>query len=96
MKPFLLMERVGVNESVAEKARRRGQAMRKFARQRRTPDGDTVGQVGARRAKGMTREQVAEDPCLHFRDMQEWEARAAQRRWERETQERVRQAFAAE
>lgn len=96
MKPLLLLEVVGTQETAFQKAYRRGRAIRIFARQRRTSDGDTVGQVGAYLARGMTREQVANDLCLHLRDMPAWEARAAQRRWEREAQQRLRQAFAAE
>lgn len=89
MMPFLLMDRVGVNETVFHKALRRGRALRKFARQRRASDSDTVGQVGTSIAKGMTRAEVTEDLGLHLRDMAAWKLRAAQRQWERGTQQRL-------
>jgi len=47
-RPFLLMNRVGVNETVAEKAIRRGVALRAFLRRLRKAGMTTVCQVEAK------------------------------------------------
>lgn len=56
----------------------------------------TVCQGEAKQLVGLNREEIANDLGLHLRDMSAWEARAEQRLWERESQIRLKQAFAAE
>lgn len=69
MKPFLLMDRVGVNETIAEKAARRGVALRAFLRRLRNAGMTTVRQVKARQLAGLAREEIAHDLALLLRDL---------------------------
>lgn len=54
MKPLLLMDRVGVNETLAEKAARRGVALRAFLRRLPKAGMTTVCQIEAKLQAGLT------------------------------------------
>lgn len=95
MKPFLLMEGVGVNENVADKAAKRGRALRAFLKRLRRDGLDTVGMVDAAMQKGLTRNRIAADLGVYLRDMPLLEGRAARRRWTQEADQRLRRALIA-
>ena len=95
MKPFLLMEVVGVSENVVDKAARRGRTLRAFFKRLRRDGLDTVGMVDAAMQKGLTRDRIAADLGAHLRDMPVLEGRAARRRWNQEADDRLRCALVA-
>lgn len=95
MKPLLLMDLVGVNETVTEKAVRRGVALRAFLRRLRKAGMTTVCQVEARQLAGVTREEIARDLAIHLRDLAPLEQRVRRRREAQEASDRINKAMRA-
>lgn len=95
MKPLLLMYRVGVNETMAEKAARRGVALRAFRRRLREAGMTTVCQVEAKRLAGLAREEIPHDLALQLRDQIPLEQRIKRRREAQEAYSRLNRAMRA-
>jgi len=95
MKPLLLMDRVGVNETIAEKAARRGVAVRALLPRLRRTGMTTVWQLDAKQLAGLAREEIAHDLAVHLRDHVPLEQRIKSRREAQEAHNRLNRAMRA-